>query len=253
MRRRNRVIITIGLLAITVVTSIFFRQNENLVFAFLEKEQPIFRVNREDKAVSLTFDVNWAEEEYLQDILNVLEKYNVKATFFVMGKWVNYPEGNKEKLIKINEGGHEIGNHSYVHPMFPKIDDARIKEELEKTDQIIKDTIGVEPTKLFRFPSGDYNGKSYNTVSNLGYIPIQWDVDSVDWKQSNADTEYQRVMKKVKPGSIILFHNNAKYTPGNLEKIIPELQNQGYKFLPISELIYNEEYYINEEGEQRKK
>ncbi len=252
MRRRNHILVVMGLLVVSMITSIFFRNNEKLVFSYMTKEQPIFRVDREDKAISITFDVNWAEEEHLIDILNVLDKYNVKATFFIMGKWVNYPEGNKEKLIKIKEGGHEIGNHSYVHPMFSKINDGRIKEELEKTDKIVEGTVGVKP-KVFRFPSGDFNEKAYNTVSSLGYVPIQWDVDSVDWKESGAEIEYNRVMKKVKPGSIILFHNNAKYTSDNLDRIIPELQKAGYTFMPVGELIYNEDYYINEQGEQRKK
>lgn len=213
--------------------------------------QPIFRVDTEEKKIALTFDINWAEKEYLFDILDTLNKYNVKSTFFIMGGWVNYKPENKEKLIKIKGGGHEIGNHSYIHPSFTKIDKGRISEELKKTDNVIYETVGIK-TKLFRFPSGDYNSDVLKYVTDLGYQAIQWDVDSVDWKQSGEQIEYERVMKRVKAGSILLFHNNAKYTPNNLERILKELISQGYSIVTVGELIYQDNYFIDENGTQRK-
>ena len=250
MFRKRKIIIAIFLIIGTMVTSIIGAKSM-LVNGNLDKK-PIFKVNTDKKQVALTFDVNWAENEYLYDILDVLNKYNVKATFFVMGKWIIYPEGNKEKLIKINEMGHEIGNHSYVHPSFTKIDETRMLEELTKTDNIIYETIGVKPT-LFRFPSGDYNDKALQFVSENGYKCIQWNCDSVDCKQSGKDIEYERVMKNVSAGSIMLFHNNAKYTPSNLDRIIPKLQEEGYEFVTVGELTDYDEYYIDENGEQHKK
>ena len=127
-----------------------------------------------------------------------------------------------------------------------------MKEELEKTNKIIEDTIG-EKVKLFRFPSGDYNKKACEFIYNQGMISIQWNIDSVDYKQTGAEEEYNRVMKKISPGSILLFHNNAKYTPGNLDRIINELQKEGYKFVTVGEMIYYNDYYIDEKGEQIKK
>ena len=250
MVRKRKVIIAILLIFGTIITSILGSKSI-LVSGNLDKK-PIFRVNTEKKEVALTFDVNWAENEYIYDILDVLNKYNVKATFFVMGKWVNYPEGNKEKLIKINEMGHEIGNHSYVHPSFSKIDESRMLEELTKTDDIIYEVIGVKPT-LFRFPSGDYNDKALQFVLDKGYKCIQWDCDSVDWKQSGEEVEYERIMKKLTSGSIMLFHNNAKYTPSNLDKIISKLKEDGYEFVTVGQLTECDEYYIDENGEQHKK
>ncbi|MGL5354043.1 MAG: polysaccharide deacetylase family protein [Clostridium sp.] len=242
----------LSLVLVVMITSIIIKGESRAVNLNITEEQPIYRVSREDKAISLTFDINWAETEYLYNILEVLDKYNVKGTFFIMGGWVNYTPQNKEKLIKIYEGGHEIGNHSYIHPIFTKVGEDRIKDELSKTDKIIEETIGVKP-KLFRFPSGEYNKQSFNSVTALGYKCIQWDADSIDWKESGGDSEYERVMKRVKPGSIMLFHNNAKYTPDNIDKIINKLQGDGYKFVPVGELIYNENYYINDQGEQIKK
>lgn len=252
MKRKNRIFIALLLICLVITSSVVMKSASKEVLLNVEEKMPIFRVNREDKAISLTFDINWAETEYLQSILDVLDKYNVKGTFFIMGGWVNYTPENKEKLVKIHEGGHEVASHSYIHPMFTKVSEERIKEELEKTDKVIEETIGIKP-KLFRFPSGDYNKQCFDTVTSLGYTSIQWDVDSVDWKQSGSDIEYERVMKKVKPGSILLFHNNAKYTPDNLDRIINKLQGDGYSFIPVGELIYSENYYVNEQGEQIKK
>lgn len=214
-------------------------------------KHPIYRVNTEEKNIALTFDINWAENEYLYDILKILNQYNIKGTFFIMGGWLNYTEENKEKLTMIKEGGHEIGNHSYSHPSFSKINSGRMMEELKKTEDAIVNSIGVK-TELFRFPSGDYCEEAVRVVENAGYKCIQWDVDSVDWKELGEDIEYQRVIKNAKSGSIVLFHNNAKYTPNNLIKIISKLQKDGYKFVTVGELLYEDNYYIDENGEQFK-
>lgn len=251
MNRRYRVGLSLLLLLSTIIISIFFTEKAEYSFAEISNDKPIYRVKTEEKNLSLTFDINWAENDELYNILEVLDKYNVKATFFIMGGWVNFSDENRDKLIKIKEGGHEIGNHSYIHPMFSKITEERMKEELDKTNKIIEDTV-EEKVRLFRFPSGDYNKKACEFISKQGMISIQWDVDSVDWKQASAEEEYSRVMKKIAPGSILLFHNNAKYTPGNLDRIIKELQEEDYKFVTVGEMIYYNDYLIDEKGEQIK-
>ena len=214
------------------------------------EEEPIYCVDTNEKVVSLTFDVNWTEKDSLEVILNILNKYNVKGTFFIMGGWVNYSEDNANKLKLIKEGGHEIGNHSYMHPSFTKIGEDKMKEEIDKTNDIIQKYTGEKP-KLFRFPGGDYNKDAFLKVRNLGYMTIQWDVDSVDWRETSAEAEYNRVMKKVKPGSILLFHN-AKYTPENIDRIIKELKGKGYEFKTVGEMIYFEDYNVDKEGVQHK-
>lgn len=218
----------------------------------ITEEEPIYCVDTNEKVVSLTFDINWAEKDNLQVILDILKKYNIKGTFFIMGGWVNYSQENVDKLMAIKEGGHEIGNHSYKHPLFSKIGPDRMKEEIEKTNDIIEKYTGERP-KLFRFPSGDYNKAAFSKIRELGYKAIQWDADSVDWREVSAETEYNRVMKKVKPGSIVLFHNNAKYTPDNLDRIIKELKSKGYEFKAVGEMIYHENYIVDGEGIQHKK
>lgn len=252
MFKGKKVVIEVILLVLVIILSVIVNKRSISVSINETAKLPIFRVNTEEKEVALTFDINWAEEDHLDEILQILKKYDAKGTFFIMGGWVNYTDDNKEKLKNIYNDGHEIGNHSYIHPNFVNISEQRMNDELKKTEDIIYQTIGYN-TKLFRFPSGSYNEKALNYVMSKGYKCIQWDVDSVDWKQAGADVEYNRVMKNVKEGSILLFHNNAKYTPENLDRIINKLTGEGYKFLTVSELIYDDNYYIDENGVQNKK
>jgi len=251
LKRRYRILIDL----ILIIIIIFISRSDLSANVFSKKQGrddlPIYRVAREDNSIALTFDINWAENEQLYNILDVLDKYNVKGTFFIMGSWVNYSDENVQKLKQIYEGGHEIGNHSYKHPMFSQISNEKIMEELYKTDKIIEDTLGIK-TNLFRFPSGDYSKEAVKYINSLGYKIIQWDVDSVDWKNIGEEYEYNRVYDNKKSGSIVLYHNNTKYTVTNLEKIIKKLSEEEYKFLKVSELIYQENYYINEQGEQIK-
>ncbi|EOU1941232.1 polysaccharide deacetylase family sporulation protein PdaB [Clostridium perfringens] len=216
---------------------------------FAKDNKPIHCVDREDKKISLTFDVNWAENDYLYEILDLLDENNVKATFFIMGKWVIYPEGNREKLVEIHKRGHEIGNHSYVHPDFKNIGKERIIEEVKKTEEIIEKEVGVK-TNLFRFPSGSYSQESLSVIHGLQYKSIQWDVDSVDWKGESKEREYKKVIDNVKSGSILLYHNNGKYTVENLKEIIPKLKLEGYEFVKISDIIYENSYEIDDNGKQ---
>ena len=232
-------------MSMVIIVSIIYSGKIQNTIASKSKKVPIYRVSTEEKKIALTFDVNWAENEYIYDILDILNKNNAKGTFFIMGGWVNYSDENREKLMKISEGGHEIGNHSYIHPSFTKISHERMADEIKKTEDIVYAAIGSK-IKLFRFPSGDY-------VRSLGYECIQWDVDSIDYKELGAEVEYNRVMKNIKEGSIVLFHNNAKYTPQNLNKIITKLTEDGYEFVTVSELIYDDNYYVDEKGEQIKK
>lgn len=216
---------------------------------FAKDNKPIHCVDREDKKISLTFDVNWAENDYLYEILDLLDENNIKATFFIMGKWVIYPEGNREKLVEIHKRGHEIGNHSYVHPDFKNIGKERIIEEVKKTEEIIEKEVGVK-TNLFRFPSGSYSQESLSVIHGLQYKSIQWDVDSVDWKGASKEKEYKKVINNVKGGSILLYHNNGKYTVENLREIIPKLKLEGYEFVKISDIIYENSYEIDDNGKQ---
>lgn len=234
---------------IFTVTYIYFK--DTYVFTFgNQKSLPIYRVDTEEKKVALTFDVNWGEDK-TREILDVLDKHKAKATFFLIGKWIDYNQKNQDYVKEIDEKGHEIGNHSNLHPDFKNLTREKIIKELEITDSKIYNLTNKK-NKLFRFPKGEYDQVSMGIVKSLGYIPIQWDVDSIDWKEDGALIEYERVVKKLKPGSIVLFHNNTKYTPENLDKIISEFKKEGYEFVTVSQLIYHEDYEIDITGMQKK-
>lgn len=242
-------IIILALICIFLI--IFFKclfGSSKSTIAYLDRKIPIYNVDTNEKKIALTFDTSWGDDK-TQEILDVLKKNNVKATFFAIGVWIdNFPKQAQE----IYKCGNELANHSNMHPDFTKVSKAKIIEEIEIADNKIMKITGKMP-KLVRCPSGSYNSDVISTVESTNHYCIQWDTDSVDWKNQDADTEYNRIMKKVKPGSILLFHTNGKNTPKNLQKIITNLKSQGYKFVTVSDLIYKNNYYINNEGTQIKK
>lgn len=156
-----------------------------------------------------------------------------------------YPESVKD----LCDAGHEIMNHSDTHPHLPQMAREDIIKEIQGCDQKIEKITGVRPY-LTRVPYGDYNDKVVDTLRSIGHFTIQWDVDSLDWKELSSKEIYERVTSKVKNGSIILFHNAAKNTPEALPMIIENLQSKGYIFVPISQLIYKENYEIDHAGKQ---
>ena len=234
------------LLLISMAASIFFKSKG--VFFDTGRKLPIYSVQTEEKNIAITFDVNWGNSN-TKKILDVLDKYNIKATFFLIGNWIDdFPE----EVEEICKRGHEIGNHSNSHPDMTRISTEDMIKEISIADAKIMKVTG-ESTKLFRCPSGAYNDLVVETVNSNGYHCIQWDVDSIDWKAQGADNEYNRVMRKVQPGSILLFHNDGKYTPETLPRIIEDLKAKGYSFVKVGDLIYKENYYINNQGKQIKK
>jgi len=210
---------------------------------------PIYSVETDGNKIALTFDNAWGADD-IPDILRALDKYQVKATFFVLGCWVEkYPDVVRE----IYERGHEIANHSYAHYKPSKLDKAGLIKEIEKCNAAIKRVTG-EDCKIYRPPYGDYNDLVISTALEMGMYPIQWDVDSLDWKPETTEAEIlRRVTEKTRPGSILLFHNDTKYTAKILPEVIKQLLEQGYEFVKVSELIYKDNYYIDHTGRQFKK
>ena len=192
------------------------------VFLGEQRKLPIYSVDTKEKKIAISFDASWGDDR-TDDILKILDKYNAKATFFIVGAWIDqYPD----KLKTMYEKGHEIGNHSNKHPIMTTISKEKMIEEIAITDAKIMSITG-QGTTLFRCPSGEYNNLVIETVEATNHYCIQWDVDSIDWKEQGAEIEFNRIVKKTKPGSILLFHNDAKYTPENLPKILEYLKAQG--------------------------
>ncbi len=214
------------------------------------KKLPIYCVDTQEKKIAISFDAAWGNEDTAQ-ILEILKQNDVRATFFMTGDWMEkYPEDVKA----IYEAGHDLGNHSENHKQMSKLSAAQCKEELQKAHEKIRALLGVEMT-LFRPPYGDYNDTVITAANELGYHVIQWDVDSLDWKDYGAESIIRTVCghKHLGNGSIILMHNGAKYTAQALDTLIKNLKEQGYVFVPISELIYTEDYEMDHEGRQHKK
>ncbi|HHV71809.1 MAG TPA: polysaccharide deacetylase family protein [Clostridia bacterium] len=220
------------------------------VMAQTNRLVPIYRVQQTEKKLSISFDACWGADK-TEEILSILkENGDIKTTFFLTGFWLEkYPDMVK----KIAEAGHEIGNHSFTHPHLNSLSEQQIKEEVTKTHNLIYQLTGQSPT-LFRPPFGEYSNKVITTIESLNYKVIQWDVDSLDWKTISTENIVKRVTSQVSPGSIVLFHNNGENTTDALRQILPKLKAEGYQIVPISELIYQDNYYIDKHtGEQKPK
>lgn len=190
--------------------------------------------NVTDKLVALTFD-DGPHVSYTERILDILEKYNVKATFFIIGEnAVQHPETIK----LIYDKGHELGNHTYTHVSINKISKEKLIDEIEKTSQVIEEICTFRP-RVFRPPFGAYSDQSIATVTSLGYRSVLWSKDSRDWQLPPVE-QILRAME-VSSGDILLFHdyNQANSpTPDALEMLIPKLLDKGYKFVTVTELLY---------------
>ena len=239
--------IFIILICIILLSALMIGRSNSISVFGKQKELPIYCVDKgEEKTISISFDAAWGNED-TEKLIEILDKYNVKATFFVVGEWVDkYPESVKA----LSDAGHEIMNHSNTHPHMPKLSDDNIRKEVEECNEKIEKVTGIKPI-LFRAPYGDYNNNLVSCIKNCGMYCIQWNVDSLDWKDISANEICDRVISKVSPGSIVLFHNAAKNTPEALPKVLDKLQGDGYKIIPISQLILADNYDIDLTGKQK--
>lgn len=187
------------------------------------------------KRIALTFD-DGPHPKKTPEILEILDKYGVKATFFVVGTNAEYyPELVKEEAVR----GHEIANHSYSHSRLWERTEEEIKEEIARTDALIQKASGITP-RLFRPPEGKYSESIVKTAKDMGKSIVIWTVDTLDWAKTPADVMAENIKANVTNGSIILFHDftsKQAHTSEALEIIIPYLKSQGYEFVTVSELI----------------
>ena len=249
--KRHKGKIASSLALVLAVAAIFWVVNAPAVVGVssTERKLPIYCVQTDEKLMSLSFDAAWGNED-TQLLIDILGKYNVKATFFVVGEWVDkYPESVKA----LHDAGHEIMNHSQDHAHFSQLTADQIADNIGACNDRIQAITGVRPT-LFRCPYGEYDDHVVSAVTGLGMYTIQWDVDSLDWKDLPAEEITARVTSRAQPGSIALFHNAAKNTPEALPALIEALQADGYKLIPISQLICTgtegTDYTIDHTGRQ---
>lgn len=211
------------------------------------RELPIYSVKTEKKQVALSFDAAWGNDQ-TKELLEILKKHNVQTTFFMTGGWVEkYPEDVKA----IYEAGHDLGNHSQNHKNMSQLSNEEKTEEIMSVHRKVKELTGVT-MNLFRAPYGDYDDDVILDAKKNGYYTIQWDVDSLDWKDYGADAIRRQILdnKELKNGSIILCHNGAKYTAEALDDLITGLKSKGYEIVPVSALIYKDSYHMDVTGRQ---
>ena len=209
------------------------------------RQLPIYCVERDQKVCSISFDAAWGADN-TGKILDVLDEYGVKATFFVVSAWAEqYPDTAKA----IVERGHELMNHSSKHDHYNSLTADQIVADVKKCNDVIESLTGVCPT-LIRCPFGEYDDHVISAIRSIGMEPIQWDVDSLDWKGISASEITKRVTGKVGSGSIVLFHNAGEHTPEALPDILKYLRQEGYELVPISQILLGGEYTINHEGRQ---
>lgn len=252
MKRKYVKKILIVPLVIFVVLLVFFylekhQQTIGVSSSVTGKELPIYCVQTEEPKIAISFDAAWGNDD-TQTILDILAKHQVKATFFMTGGWVeSYPEDVKA----IYEAGHDLGNHSETHPNMSELTEAQMESEIMTVHDRVLELTGYEMF-LFRPPYGDYNNTVIKSVKACGYYPIQWSVDSLDWKNYGVESLIQQVLthEQLDKGAIILCHNGAKYTAQALDQLLTKLESQGYQLVPISELIRKDSYQVDVTGKQ---
>ena len=212
------------------------------------KKLPIYSVQTDENKVAISFDAAWGADK-TQDIMKICEEYNVKATFFLVGFWIDkYPDMVKE----IYNRGFEIGIHSSTHPDMTKLTKSKIREELYNNMLQIKELTDFTP-KLFRPPYGYFNNNLIDVCDDLGLSCIEWSVDSLDWKGLTANEIAGRVTSKSGKGSIVLFHNNSDNIIQGLKMVLEYYKLNKTEVVPIGELIYYNDFTINNQGVQIKK
>lgn len=254
VRERNiskkAVTLAVAVLVLAGLVGVKYREDGTLLptsSGVGKKELPIYCVQIEEPKIALTFDAAWGNDD-TKKILQILKKHNVKVTFFMTGGWVDsYPDDVKMILSE----GHDLGNHSQNHKNMSKLSDSDKEKELTSVHEKVKTLTGYDMF-LFRPPYGDYDSAVIKTAQKCGYYTIQWDVDSLDWKDYGVDSIIKTVTehKHLGNGSIILCHNGAKYTAEALDTLITTLKDAGYTFVPLSQLIYRDKYHMDHEGRQ---
>ena len=244
LTKRSLMSIGFCLLIAIVVAAVAITSTVGVVqTASTEREIPIYCVETDKKQVALSFDAAWGNEQ-TDTLLEILDKYKVKCTFFLVGDWVdNFPESVK----KIAEKGHDVGNHSNTHPHMTGLSTSDMTGEIQACNEKIKKITGKDTT-LFRAPYGDYNNDVVRSVNGCNMYCVQWDVDSLDWKDPTPEQITKNVTNKLKDGSIILMHNGATNTPEALPMVIEGIKNAGYEIVPISQILLKGEYYTDVQG-----
>lgn len=209
----------------------------NASVADLAKHNAYYIGDTSKNIIYLTFDAGF-ENGNTEKILDSLKKHNVKATFFLVG---NYIETSPELVERMVEEGHTIGNHTYSHPDMSKIsDEESFKKELQSLESLYKETTGQELLKIYRPPQGKYCVSNLEMADKLGYKTIFWGLAYVDWyenKQPTKEEAFNKLLKRIHPGAIVLLHSTSKTNGDILDELLTKWEDMGYSFGEIKDLI----------------
>ena len=182
----------------------------------------------------------------IYNVLETLKNNNVKITFFMVGDWIDkFPE----EVKKINSAGHEIASHSNTHPHVNNLSYEENIKEIEDSNKKIESITGKR-TKVYRPPYGEYNDTVIKAAQDKGYFCIQWSLDTLDYTGITGEEMWKKLEGKIKSGDIILSHNGTKHTADSLDMLIKNIKNKGLEIVPVSNLIYKDNYKINSNGTQ---
>lgn len=242
---KKRLLIALSVLAVSCACLLAISEAAVSTVSGTGRLLPIYSVETDKKQIAITFDAAWGNDD-VDMLIDTLAKYDAKATFFVVGDWVRkFPESVK----KLHDAGHSIQNHSDTHKAMPDISTEQKLEEITACNEAISQITGQTP-EFFRPPSGDYDNATIEAADSLNMYSIQWDVDSLDWKDLTPEDICDRVISRVGNGSIILFHCGLTNTPEALPSILDKLSAEGYSFVSVDELIYRDNYTIDHTGRQ---
>lgn len=238
-------LVSLGIIAVLLAIMSSVTATSTVYLGYAARLVPIYSVKTQEKKVALTFDAAWGSDKTIK-IVETLKSNDILGTFFLTGFW---SEANADKIKAIDEAGFDIGTHSQTHPKMSTLSASQVASELTSSMKLITDVTG-KSVRFFRPPFGDYNDQLITTATSLGLQTIQWDVDSLDWKGLSGEQILARVKTSVKSGSIILFHNNSDYILEALPLVISYLKAEGYTMVKLSELVYKDNYTVNNNGEQ---
>lgn len=245
LKSNNLKIIAVMIVVVALLSINFGGSTLASAYFGQERKIPIYSVGTTDKKIAISFDAAWGADK-TERIMDILEKHNVPATFFLVGFWVDkYPE----MVELIDARGFEIGTHSNTHPDLVKLDSNQIALELKTSMEKITAHTN-KPVRLFRAPFGSYNNTLLTEAEKLDLVTIQWDVDSLDWQGISGSKITSNIITKVKNGSIILCHNNSDHILDALDGVITTLKKRGFEFVSIGNLIYTQNYSVNSQGIQ---
>ncbi|MBE5749805.1 MAG: hypothetical protein E7346_02930 [Clostridiales bacterium] len=232
LNRRITILTNVALLLIfTAVFAVSFLPQTIVPIYGGDQVSAIYNGNREKPNVSLMFNV-YENTEIVNAIVDTLDEYNVKATFFVGGCWA---DDNEQTLLKIRDSGHEIANHGYFHKDHKNLDYDGNKQEISSTGTVVKSLCGVTPT-LFAPPSGSFSSLTLEAAYDLNYKVVMWSKDTIDWRDSQTDIIYNRATKNLENGDLVLMHPKA-HTLDALPSIITYYKSVNFSIVTVSENI----------------